>query len=311
MCGSPRSTTRETETTEMITYHRTSILSSQAQTVVNTVNTVGVMGKGLASEFKSRFPEMFKLYQEFCKSGQLTTGKLWLWKGENQWVLNFPTKEHWKRPSRLEYIESGLKKFVEEYEKRGMTEVAFPRLGCGNGGLDWQDVRPIMEKYLSDLPIQIFIHDFEKDIGLPEHREKSSEQNYYFERAASQNRSFDAFKNSINDTISRRGGCFNILTRESKFKAETDSVGNIIIKSSKKEKRIEAEDLFEVWSMLLKGPVTRRQLSGSAWDSAFLLLSILAHVPSIRPIHVATRQGEESVAIELLKYMTPDPVIVE
>jgi O-acetyl-ADP-ribose deacetylase (regulator of RNase III) len=122
------------------------------------------MGKGLAAEFKRRYPEMFTAYQRLCQDGKLEIGKLWLWKANDQWVLNFPTKKHWRNPSKLSYVEAGLKKFLAEYERRGIREISFPRLGCGNGGLDWQDVKPLMEQYLRRLPIPAYIHDFEKDI---------------------------------------------------------------------------------------------------------------------------------------------------
>ncbi len=85
----------------MQTYHRTSILTSQAQTVVNTVNTVGVMGKGIASEFKARYPDMFKTYRKLCREGKFDIGQLWIWKAQDQWVLNFPSKKNWRNPSNL------------------------------------------------------------------------------------------------------------------------------------------------------------------------------------------------------------------
>src|SRR4051812_48969061 len=138
----------------MLTYVHTSVLDSTAQTVVNTVNTEGVMGKGLAKAFRTRYPEMFTKYRELCELGQFKIGQLWLWKGNGQWVLNFPTKTTWRRPSEVRYVEAGLRKFVDTYQQRGITSISFPRLGCGNGGLDWQrQVRPLMEKFLSVLPI--------------------------------------------------------------------------------------------------------------------------------------------------------------
>ena len=153
----------------MLTYHRTSLLTSKAQTLVNTVNTHGVMGKGLAEQFKFRYPSMFEQYKRICSEGLLDIGKLWLWKGSEQWVLNFPTKRHWRYPSKMEFIERGLQKFVAEYDNRGIREIAFPRLGCGNGGLDWPDVRDLMERYLEPLPIKIYIHDYSVDLPSPEH----------------------------------------------------------------------------------------------------------------------------------------------
>src|SRR6185312_8654562 len=120
----------------------------------------------------AREPEMFAAYKRICEEKLLAPGKLWLWRGSTQMVLNFPTKQHWKNPSKLEWIEAGLKKFVSNYRKLGIVEISFPRLGCGNGGLDWKKVCPLMEKYLSGLPIQVYIHDYTVDVGLPEHMEE-------------------------------------------------------------------------------------------------------------------------------------------
>ena len=153
----------------MITYVKGDIFNSPAKIIVNTVNIVGVMGKGIALEFKNRYPEMFRRYQELCESNQLDIGRLFLWRKSEKWVLLFPTKKHWRNPSKLEYIESGLQKFVENWDKLGAETVAFPRLGCGNGGLDWVDVKPLMEKYLKPLPIQIYVYVDNYNDPVPEH----------------------------------------------------------------------------------------------------------------------------------------------
>ena len=143
----------------MITYMTSDLFQSPAQVLVNAVNTVGVMGKGIALEFKKRYPEMFREYQTLCKTGQLDMGQIWLYKSPQKWILNFPTKRDWRDPSRLEYVEIGLKRFVEIYEQQGITSISFPRLGCGLGGLDWEnEVRPLMEHYLNPLPIDVKIH---------------------------------------------------------------------------------------------------------------------------------------------------------
>ena len=144
---------------KMINYVSGNLFDSPAQVFVNAVNTVGVMGKGIAKEFKERYPEMFHRYQALCESGEISIGKLWLYKTPDKWILNFPTKKHWRQPSRLEYIEAGLARFVESYSDYGIYSIAFPALGCGHGGLDFDSqVRPLMEKYLSDLPIDIFVY---------------------------------------------------------------------------------------------------------------------------------------------------------
>ena len=143
----------------ILTYLKGDLLSSPAQVQVNTVNTVGVMGKGIALQFKKKYPEMFTAYQRVCEKQQLDTGKLYLWKSPEKWVLMFPTKKHWRNPSRMEYVESGLQKFVDNYERLGIESIAFPKLGCGNGGLEWSAVKLIMEKYLRPLPISIYIYE--------------------------------------------------------------------------------------------------------------------------------------------------------
>lgn len=153
----------------MITYLDSSIFTSPADVLVNTVNTQGVMGKGIALEFKKLFPEMFREYQRNCELGLLKPGVLMFYRTPGKSVLNFPTKTSWRRPSKVEYIEIGLDTFVKSYANLNIQSVAFPRLGCGNGDLDWEgQVKPLMESYLSGLPIRVFIH-LQGWVPLPEH----------------------------------------------------------------------------------------------------------------------------------------------
>ena len=145
----------------MIKYVRGDLLKSPAQVLVNTVNTVGVMGAGIALQFKEQYPEMFQKYQLLCKKKLLDIGKLYLWKPTNtssKEILLFPTKKHWLNLSELNWIEAGLQKFVENYERLNIKSIAFPKLGCGNGGLSWHDVKPSMEKYLGPLTIEIYVY---------------------------------------------------------------------------------------------------------------------------------------------------------
>lgn len=156
----------------MFEYIEGNIFESPAQTIVNTVNTVGVMGKGLALEFKQRYPEMFSDYRTVCEKHQLTIGKLMLWRAVDHWILMFPTKENWRNPSKLEYIEKGLFKFANTYAEKNISSIAFPKLGCGNGELNWDDVKPIMEKYLKPLPIDVYVYLGTKATVTPEHRKQ-------------------------------------------------------------------------------------------------------------------------------------------
>ncbi len=135
-----------------------SIFDSTMQTLVNTVNCVGVMGKGIALEFKKRFPDMFKEYVKLCEQKQVRPGQPYFYQdffGTS--ILNFPTKDHWRSPSKLTYIINGLDWFVTNYQSYGIASIAFPPLGCENGGLSWDTVCPIMYEKLSQLPIEIEI----------------------------------------------------------------------------------------------------------------------------------------------------------
>lgn len=148
----------------MIQYVQGNIFSSKAQTLVNPVNTVGVMGKGLAYHFKQHYPITFKKYKKACDANLMKPGMLLLTKENGRYILCFPTKEDWKKPSSLEYIEAGLAKLVSKYEEKGIESIAFPMLGCGCGGLNWHDVRPLMEQYLNQIPIPVFIYIKENDV---------------------------------------------------------------------------------------------------------------------------------------------------
>ncbi len=137
------------------------IFRSEAQTLVNTVNCVGVMGAGIALEFKLRYPEMFVRYQQLCEQGQLEIGRLWIYKTLEHWVLNFPTKQHWRYPSKIEYLHAGLQKFLATYEERGIKSVAFPLLGAQMGGLSTEQSLDIMCDYLElcSIPVEIYCYD--------------------------------------------------------------------------------------------------------------------------------------------------------
>ena len=135
------------------------LFASQAQTKVNTVNCVGIMGKGVAQEFKKRFPVMFEDYAERCARKQMRLGEPYLFRDRSGvLIVNFPTKDHWRSPSRLSDIERGLDYFVKHHEEWGIESVAFPPLGCGNGGLNWEEVGPLMFGKLRHLNIAVEVY---------------------------------------------------------------------------------------------------------------------------------------------------------
>lgn len=157
----------------MIEFKSGDLLKSKCETLVNTVNCVGVMGKGIALQFKEKYPHMFSLYKAACQSGELSKGgDIWQFSLQSYFPFNltpkpktilcFATKEHWRYPSKLIWIERGLQNIVTNYKKLNITSIAFPKLGCNNGKLNWEnDVKPLMIKYLSQLPDDILIEIYE------------------------------------------------------------------------------------------------------------------------------------------------------
>lgn len=135
------------------------LFESKATTLVNTVNCVGIMGKGIAQEYKKRYPDMFKDYENRCDLGYVKSGEPYIYKdllGTS--IINFPTKKHWRSPSKLDDVIKGLDIFADNFKNWGIDSIAFPPLGCGNGGLDWAVVGPIMYQKLLPLGIDIEIY---------------------------------------------------------------------------------------------------------------------------------------------------------
>jgi O-acetyl-ADP-ribose deacetylase (regulator of RNase III) len=132
------------------------ILKDDSDAIVNTVNCVGIMGRGIALQFKNAWPENFKAYEAACKRGEVQPGRMFVYEVGQlttpRFIVNFPTKRHWRGKSRIEDIESGLEALVHEIRARKIRSVAIPPLGSGLGGLDWRDVLPRIEAALSELP---------------------------------------------------------------------------------------------------------------------------------------------------------------
>src|ERR1700733_12691254 len=135
------------------------LFTSRAQTLVNTVNCVGVMGKGIALGFKQRFPEMYEEYEARCRRKEVRLGEPCLFKQEKlPWILNFPTKDHWRGLSRISDIVRGLVFLAAHYRQWGITSLAVPPLGCGNGQLDWTVVGPTLFRHLSKLEVPVDLY---------------------------------------------------------------------------------------------------------------------------------------------------------
>ncbi len=147
----------------MIRFKQGDLLEANAEALVNAVNCVGVMGKGIALQFKQRFPDNFAAYERACRHKEVQTGLMFTVSTGRlinpRFIINFPTKNHWKGKSRIEDIESGLQALVEEVKKLGIQSISVPPLGCGNGGLNWNEVRPLIEAAFSQLPgVQVALY---------------------------------------------------------------------------------------------------------------------------------------------------------
>lgn len=148
----------------MITFTQGNLLEADVDALVNTVNTVGVMGKGVALMFKEAFPQNFEAYEAACKDGNVQLGHMFVTERQQlmrpKWIINFPTKAHWRYPSRIEWIEAGLKDLVRVITENGIRSVAVPPLGSGNGGLDWRAVRSRIEAALGSLPsVEVIVYE--------------------------------------------------------------------------------------------------------------------------------------------------------
>ena len=140
----------------MLELTKGNLLEADAEALVNTVNTEGVMGKGIALQFSKKFPDMFRAYQKACKAGEVRIGRMHVFHRAEilnpRYIINFPTKGHWRSRSKLEDLREGLAALAEEIRVLSIRSIAVPPLGCGNGGLDWRVVRPVIERELGSLP---------------------------------------------------------------------------------------------------------------------------------------------------------------
>lgn len=138
------------------------LLAADVEALVNPVNTKGVMGKGLALQFKKAFPDNFSAYQEACKKGEIVIGRMHIVQRPSppRFIINFPTKDHWRNPSKIEYVQEGLIDLVAQVRKLEIQSIAIPALGCGNGGLEWADVKPLIVQAFHDLPdVRVILFD--------------------------------------------------------------------------------------------------------------------------------------------------------
>ena len=277
----------------MITYVVCDLFTSPARTLVNTVNTVGVMGKGIAKDFKSIYPEMFTRYQELCEKGQFDVGQLWLYRTPHKWVLNFPTKKHWRSPSHPDYIEAGLRKFADTYHIHRITDISFPLLGCGNGELDWESqVRPLMERYLGKLPIEVYVHlQDRQDPYAPEHLNLRQMKQWL--RGEPESLAFNEVWTDLITAVAAAPHSRGNGSGE-RFRAGVGNAGeSIILELADETVTISAEIFLDLWQQLraagfLAGDYFPNGLN--AYSTG--IIPLLAKLPYVQPVEMV-KQSEQ------------------
>lgn len=277
----------------MIMYVMGNLFQSPAQVLVNTVNTVGVMGKGVAFEFKRLFPEMFVRYRELCERGEFKVGQLWLYRSPNKWVLNFPTKKHWRHPSRVEYITAGLKNFASNYAKMGIYSIAFPPLGCGHGHLDFEtEVQPEMQRHLGNLPIDVFIYPTRNDpFFVPEHENPGEMRKWL--RSEPTSLPFSEVWDDLVDLLKRQD-TFKTLTKGSPFTARiTPGRSHLSIAAAGDNRyHIAYETLLDFWQQLRTYGFSMRQIAPGMDRQMSYVVPIFGHLPYVKPVRVAKEYGK-------------------
>lgn len=292
----------------MILYVEGDLFASPAEVLTNTVNTVGAMGKGVALTFKQIYPEMYAEYRKLCETGKLDIGTLYVYRSTHKTILNFPTKKHWRSPSKPEYIEAGLRQLVLNHDRLQLGSIAMPPLGCGNGGLDFESqVKPLLEKYLSLLPTPVFIYpDRSDDDFVPEHeavwdmeqwlREKP--RNLPFEEVWTDIKRILEFQTSF-QTLEKKGEFSLELTEDRSAIRQRDAEGNA-------RSRIEKDMLSEFWNQLRSYGFLARSFSTDGQERGFSYVApLFAELPYVRIVRVSQTHSSEGTSGDLALQILP------
>jgi O-acetyl-ADP-ribose deacetylase (regulator of RNase III) len=281
----------------MITYVYGDIFYSPARVLVNPVNTVGAMGNGLAYDFKRFFPDMYEAYRELCHDDRFQIGQLLMYRTANKWVLNFPTKRHFRADSQLEYIEAGLKKFARTYADQNITSVSFPALGTGTGNLDWEEVRPLMESYLAPLPISVFIHRHSAATPFGDDQRNTRAMRSWL-NGQPFIVSFDMFWDEMLAVV-KSATDFLAIQSQSPFEVvATEARGRQRVSLKIMPKRqdsifIPETQLRDLWQYVRRaGYILPQNLPAGLEEHSEFILTLLGKLSTMRPVQLATLNSE-------------------
>jgi O-acetyl-ADP-ribose deacetylase (regulator of RNase III) len=299
----------------MITYVYSDLFYSPARVLVNPVNTMGAMGAGLAYDFKRYFPEMFTQYQALCRADQFEVGQLLLYKTPHKWVLNFPTKKHWRAESKLEYLEAGLQKFAATFASLNIVSVSFPLLGTGSGNLPIDEVRPLMEAYLGGLPITIFIHILPEDDH--QHRAGRTRLQTWLQQPP-QEVTFDDFWKQVVQAVRKHPDFTTLNGTPQKFQVNATpriKDGRINLKISPENGQaifIPETQLQDLWQYIrLAGYVLPQNLPAGLEAHSGYIIALLSALEAVQTVELATGNGEKVTGLHYIPPMSKqnsDPI---
>lgn len=292
----------------MIVYVVGEHYQSPARVLVNPVNTVGVMGSGIAFDFKRFFPEMFNHYQDLCQQDRFDIGQLLLYKTSHKWILNFPEKGHYRANVRVEHISDGLKKFVATHSEYGITSASFPALGQDDEGLNWdEEIRPRMEAYLNPLPILVYVH-----LDEPDNPYSSDKRNVRSVRSwltgQTSHITFDKFWRDIKSIVQSKP---NLRTHDSLL--ERFNVGiavgrnkrgrNLVLRVNESPKPIFLSQtaLADLWDYVTRtGYVLPENLPGGLDQQARYIIPLLSQLDYVDTVQLWTVGAERSIGLHYI-----------
>jgi O-acetyl-ADP-ribose deacetylase (regulator of RNase III) len=291
----------------MITYVYGDLIYSPARVLINPVNTVGAMGTGLANDFKRFYPAMFEQYRVLCQTDKFEVGNLFLYRTAHKWIVNFPTKKHWRAGAKLEYIEAGLQKFAAQYAELNITAVSFPLLGTGSGGLQPAEVRPLMEAYLGVLPIMVYIHLYKQDDPFETEGRNLRTMRAWL-NAQPQVVTFDEFWREIAAAVKKYPELKRLDTGETFQVNATPRKGAQrislkIMQGDHKPIFIPETQLQDLWQYFQRaGYALPQNFPGGLESYAPFLVALLAKIPMLRPVYLTPAGGEKVIG---LHYIAP------
>lgn len=292
----------------MIVYVVEELYQSPAKVLVNPINTVGVMGSGIAFDFKRFFPEMFDEYQVLCQQDRLNVGQLLLYKTAHKWILNFPEKGHYRANVHPEHIAEGLKKFVATHAEQGITSASFPMFGADDDKLDWEnEVRPILEAYLNPLPILVYVHIDETENPFNADRRNIRAVRSWL-TGQPRHVSFDKFWRDIRTIVQDKPNLKLIDSTMERFvvgiaTGKNNKGRNVVIRSEKDPRPIflSHSSMIDLWNYVIRtGYVLPQNLPGGLDVHARYIFSLLSQLDYVHPVHLWTVGAERGIGLHYI-----------